>query len=990
MTGFDNLANEFSILAAPYDAASKKKQRQWGKFPEAKKQQLRKTHADKDKDGVPDIWDCQPRNPFRQDRFSETQIAEIKDLGTLEAGAFIGRGGFGAVYGLKAKDPAKQHIADKYVVKVGLDAYQAHTNDGLLKKEKKLLNFWESTEGHKPTLERLHKKTRTSETADMEVLDEYREYKREGFADLSLMIPSEPTTVEMGDFRTFAMIKPKVEVVGERVHRVKKPQAITPEIIDQLQAGTLEFSGAGQGIWDYMQFGIGDKDGEEKAWIYDTGVVRKSSDAHAMNTTTWKGFARAVNAERADMNVNPELGPKPAITPTSKTEVDEENLEELADWVDDKWGWPPWDVETETRTKLRYSRKKNIVNEDGNIRDGKYVLSVGKAPFGGSGWSLDIYHDKIVTCIFHTTFQTAKEAVVGMHKIAQTIELTTSPQTPAQIRAFAGQIVDNLEGKVDLKTVKNKAGSRKAGGPVWGEDWGKWTVSIQNDSEQFLRMDWNNTYFLIVYKLDGRSEWRISLQNHVTTLAMVEVSTKQKAVILAHALSKSSMFSEGLLDDELELEAQRFLDARAGKATTKRTPTMPSKPVWGKPWGKWSVQLDDRSGNFLIMENGRYAIGIFEADGWTVSFQKDNTELVVRYYSTEEKALGAAHRLAQSKMFDKTKPEHVKEKAEAILDLNGGVSKTSLHKNLAVGHDWGSWNVHTNNPVKLILTYDVAGYAFHYKISVGKDNNHLRISKVWPETTEELYSGFFGPKGKVEAVDVAHEVALVVDKSNSKSVAGTDERMLKVIDKYQKKAGWTERTAPVSDIMQFNKFHDEDGNTKAWLAVEEPVPGKFGMQFVAKGDSAISDKIRRRGNIDLMDGGDVDRALDEILVQNSLHGGFGQLAGFETAQRLGAVQGNLKIPDRIISGPNVFNVEKVNGTNGTVWYFHDKNGTKLSLSVRKYGYGGVNKGYKIHLSKVARNEVLFDKVVPTAEGTIKAVKELIHRHNIGAAITNTY
>jgi hypothetical protein len=43
------------------------KQKQWKSFSPQQKNILRKKYPDTDRDGVPDKWDCQSRNPFRQD-----------------------------------------------------------------------------------------------------------------------------------------------------------------------------------------------------------------------------------------------------------------------------------------------------------------------------------------------------------------------------------------------------------------------------------------------------------------------------------------------------------------------------------------------------------------------------------------------------------------------------------------------------------------------------------------------------------------------------------------------------------------------------------------------------------------------------------------------------------------------------------------------------------------------------------------------------------
>lgn len=121
------LADDAFSFGEPHDAAPRPKQKQWGKFPEAKKQQLRRQHKDTDGDGVPDPWDCQPRNPFRQDRYTEEEMNEISSLGKIKLGNFLGAGAFGAVHEIESENPAMKEIANKYVVKISTDASDFHT-----------------------------------------------------------------------------------------------------------------------------------------------------------------------------------------------------------------------------------------------------------------------------------------------------------------------------------------------------------------------------------------------------------------------------------------------------------------------------------------------------------------------------------------------------------------------------------------------------------------------------------------------------------------------------------------------------------------------------------------------------------------------------------------------------------------------------------------------------------------------------------------------
>jgi len=58
--------------------ASIAKQHQWKGFSPIKKQHMIKKYPDRDKDGVPNRWDCQPWNPKEQDR-RLTKPREVRD-----------------------------------------------------------------------------------------------------------------------------------------------------------------------------------------------------------------------------------------------------------------------------------------------------------------------------------------------------------------------------------------------------------------------------------------------------------------------------------------------------------------------------------------------------------------------------------------------------------------------------------------------------------------------------------------------------------------------------------------------------------------------------------------------------------------------------------------------------------------------------------------------------------------------------------------------
>ena len=63
-----------NILGVPRSkGASLSRQHQWARMPPQQQMLMRRKYKDSDRDGVPDRWDCQRKNPFRQEEIQDDE-----------------------------------------------------------------------------------------------------------------------------------------------------------------------------------------------------------------------------------------------------------------------------------------------------------------------------------------------------------------------------------------------------------------------------------------------------------------------------------------------------------------------------------------------------------------------------------------------------------------------------------------------------------------------------------------------------------------------------------------------------------------------------------------------------------------------------------------------------------------------------------------------------------------------------------------------------
>jgi hypothetical protein len=80
-------------------------QRAWGTMPLGVKKELRKTLPDRDKDGVPNGFDCRPKNKRKQEELNEEDTKYLKSKPKIKLGKVISMDGFfGDFYSIEGND----------------------------------------------------------------------------------------------------------------------------------------------------------------------------------------------------------------------------------------------------------------------------------------------------------------------------------------------------------------------------------------------------------------------------------------------------------------------------------------------------------------------------------------------------------------------------------------------------------------------------------------------------------------------------------------------------------------------------------------------------------------------------------------------------------------------------------------------------------------------------------------------------------------------
>ena len=242
----------------PASIASQKK---WSNFPINKKRDLRKMLPDKDKDGVPNKFDCRPRNKRKQESFLSSDAAFLVSGHEVKLGKRIGRGESGEIYELQGNPDL--------IVKVPLGFINTYNDDVSILKR------------------------RTDRTRD-DIENEAWLYKRFNMANKPLFIPTKEVNlgsngIVSGNFT--GLIRPKVAVVYDNSYLANpnKEHKITDAQLEELRRKVIILSHEGFEFSDGLQVGF-DKAG--RLIMYDYGNLMKreagNDDVFAWNNKVWQ------------------------------------------------------------------------------------------------------------------------------------------------------------------------------------------------------------------------------------------------------------------------------------------------------------------------------------------------------------------------------------------------------------------------------------------------------------------------------------------------------------------------------------------------------------------------------------------------------------------------------------------------------------------------------------------------------------------------------
>jgi hypothetical protein len=240
-------------------------QKKWGNFPIKKKNQLRKMLTDRDKDGVPDKYDCHPQNKKKQEAFLSRDAAYLESNSKIKLGKYVNHGHCGDIYELAGNN--------RLTVKV--PRHFADTKKSVT----------------------LSRETRSRELSwkrdDLE--EEMDAYKSWDFNSKPLFTPTRfASMVSKFDGKEYpCLIRPKVTPIDYRKAPIPESikRRITDSMLEDLRRKLIAISHEGIALDDELQIGI---DLSGRFLIYDAGRMKKyprgNNIPFEVNNEQWQDF----------------------------------------------------------------------------------------------------------------------------------------------------------------------------------------------------------------------------------------------------------------------------------------------------------------------------------------------------------------------------------------------------------------------------------------------------------------------------------------------------------------------------------------------------------------------------------------------------------------------------------------------------------------------------------------------------------------------------
>jgi hypothetical protein len=241
-------------------------QKAWGGFSKSLKQELGRKLPDKDKDGVPNGFDCRPKNRRKQESFLPVDATYVNLHSIVTPDKFVGSGASGDVFTIKGNRHMVVKVPRAYTMHPDLTGYTTTARINLVK----------------------------NRTIDLE--EEYNIYTQYGLEHEALFTPTKKVMLAPNDLGLTGVIG----LVRPRVRTIYDIKVLNNKQLEMLRKQLVSISEKGLSIEDGLQIGL-DKSG--KPLLFDLGYVNKTTRSKAFrnNHNLWMSFINVIMVRRKEV-----------------------------------------------------------------------------------------------------------------------------------------------------------------------------------------------------------------------------------------------------------------------------------------------------------------------------------------------------------------------------------------------------------------------------------------------------------------------------------------------------------------------------------------------------------------------------------------------------------------------------------------------------------------------------------------------------------------
>jgi hypothetical protein len=238
--------------------ASPAMQKKWHDLSGMLKNTLRRELPDRDRDGVPNKFDCHPQNKRKQEEFLPKDLAFLDSHPRVQMGKFLGKGCVGQVRTIKGAPNLIIKTVRSYEGKEGLDVV-ADIRDGKF--------------------------------ATKELKKEADYFKKYHLEKEPVFVPTR--AVKIGPNKKLGLIRPKLHILVEYYphFHINNKDKITPSQLKRLRQQLVDLSYKGFVFVDGLQLGVDDTGRIEQ---YDLGFMERdkpgSDRPFEVNNVHWQEF----------------------------------------------------------------------------------------------------------------------------------------------------------------------------------------------------------------------------------------------------------------------------------------------------------------------------------------------------------------------------------------------------------------------------------------------------------------------------------------------------------------------------------------------------------------------------------------------------------------------------------------------------------------------------------------------------------------------------